>query len=90
MKICILDASGKEIDYYPERHAPFCQQLRKDDRHTIVPLLNSLKIHVLNMLATCLNQPINQFQKLQFYVASKTIITFQKSLKKYWNPRQRI
>lgn len=32
MKICIFDASGKEIDYYPERLAPFCQQLRKDEK----------------------------------------------------------
>lgn len=30
MKICIFDASGKEIDFYPERLSPFCQQLRKD------------------------------------------------------------
>ncbi len=30
MKICIFDASGKEIGYYPERFSSFCGKLRKN------------------------------------------------------------
>ena len=30
MKICIFDANGKEIDYYPERFSPFCFKLREN------------------------------------------------------------
>ncbi len=30
IKICLYDAAGNEICYYPEKYTPFCKQLRED------------------------------------------------------------
>ena len=32
IKICIFDASGKEIDFYPEKLSPFCAKLRENEK----------------------------------------------------------